>query len=156
MMLQMAWALRDVTDEYITLHGTPDLEKDRLTDLEWAIIAVIKDFLEKLSMSTKACESKESTVALIPPSMDYILSLFEKLKTSYKDDPTFASMFNSGWAKMHKYYELSDKTPVYIAVYSILHVNGSILRSIGRQSISGAKERMKTDKDVLGDEIQAF
>jgi len=64
--------------------------------MEWHIVYIIKDFLEKLSMSTKACESRESTLDLTLPSTDYILALFEKMKSEYKDNPTFASMFNSG------------------------------------------------------------
>jgi hypothetical protein len=81
---------------------------------------IIKDFLEKLSMSIKACESKESTLDLILPCTDYILSLFEKLKEQYKEDPTFSTMFNSGWKKMDKYYRASDKTPAYVAAV-VLH-----------------------------------
>ncbi len=60
------------------------------------------------------CESKESTLDLCLPVTDYILTLFEKHKNLYKDDPTFASMFNSSWAKMDKYYKLSDRTPTYV------------------------------------------
>ncbi len=67
-------------------------------------------------MSTKACESRESTLDLTLPSTDYILALFKKIKSKYKDNPTFVSMFNSGWAKIDKYYKLLDKTPAYIAV----------------------------------------
>ena len=47
-------------------------------------------------MSTKAYESRESTLDLSLPCTDYILSLFKKHKDIYKDDPTFATMFNSG------------------------------------------------------------
>jgi len=115
MMLQMAWALRDVVDNFISVHGTPDLQNDKLTDMEWSTVRVIKDFLEKLAMSTKACESQESTLDLSLPCTDYILALFERYKDEYKDAPTFATMFNSGWAKMEKYYKLSDKTPAYVA-----------------------------------------
>jgi len=116
----MAWALRDVINEFITLHGTLDLKKDKLTDMEWHTIRVIKDFLEKLLMLTKACESRESTLNLTLPSTDYILDLFKKIKTEYKDNLTFVSMFNSGWAKIDKYYKLTDKTPAYITVI-VLH-----------------------------------
>jgi hypothetical protein len=141
----MAWALRDVIDEFITLHGTVDLEKDRLTDMEWHTIHVIKDFLKKLSMSTKACESHELTLDLTLPSTDYILALFERMKTEYKDDPTFALMFNSGWAKMDKYYKLSDKTPAYVAVM-VLHPSRKwrwIEKHWKAEWILGAKAKMK-------------
>jgi len=57
-----------VIDEFIALHSTPDLEQDKLTDIEWHTVRVIKDFLEKLSMSTKACESAELTLNLTFPS----------------------------------------------------------------------------------------
>jgi hypothetical protein len=92
----MCWALRDIIDDYITIYGTLDLQDDKLTNIEWSIVRVIKDFLEKLSISTKACESRESTLDLTLPCTDYILALFERYKDKYKDDPTFATMFNSG------------------------------------------------------------
>ena len=92
----MAWALRDVINKFIILYSTLNLEKDKLTDMEWHTIRVIKDFLEKLLMLTKACESRESTLNLTLPSTDYILDLFKKIKTEYKDNPTFISMFNLG------------------------------------------------------------
>ena len=65
-------------------------------------------------MLTKVCKSKELTLNLYLPVTDYILTLFKKHKTPHKDDPTFMSMFNSGWAKMDKYYKLSDRTPTYV------------------------------------------
>ena len=114
-MLQMCWMLRDVINEYITIYGTPKLKKDRLTNLDQATVRVIKDFLEKLLMLTKAYELRESTLDLSLPYTDYILSLFKRLKDEYKDDPTFALMFNSGQVKINKYYKLLDKTPVYVA-----------------------------------------
>jgi hypothetical protein len=92
----MAWALRDVINEFITLYGDSKVIDNKLTDIEWSTVRVIKDFLKKLSMSTKAYELKESTLDLSLPCTDYILSLFEKHKDAYKDDPTFATMFNSG------------------------------------------------------------
>jgi hypothetical protein len=101
----MAWALRDIIDEFLNLYSDSDVVNNKLTDLEWSIVRVIKDFLEKLYMSTKACESRELTLDLsLPctdyilslPCTDYILSLFKKHKDIYKDDPTFATMFNSG------------------------------------------------------------
>jgi hypothetical protein len=65
-------------------------------------------------MLTKACELRESTLDLIFPYTDYILMLFERYKNKYKNDLTFATMFNSGWKKIDKYYKLSDKTPANI------------------------------------------
>jgi len=52
--------------------------------------------------------------------MDYILGEFEKAKQWHKDNPIFVPMFNSGWAKMAKYYGKTDKTPAYI-IALVLH-----------------------------------
>ena len=121
-MLQIAQALRDVINKYITIYGTPDLVNDKLTNMEQATVKVIKDFLEKLLMSTKACESKESTLNLCLPVTNYILTLFKKHKNLHKDDPMFVLMFNSGQAKIDKYYKLSDRTPTYV-VAMVLHLS---------------------------------
>ena len=142
----MCWALRDTIDEYIVIHGTPDLQDDKLTNIEWSTVRVIKDFLEKLSMSTKACESRESTLDLTLPCTDYILALFERYKDEYKDDPTFATMFNSGWKKMDKYYKLLDKTLANIA--AIVLYPGRKWKWIEKhwkaEWVILAKERVKT------------
>jgi hypothetical protein len=54
------------------------------------------------------------------PTTDYILLQFEKRKNQYRDDSIFAPNFNSGWAKIDKYYKLTDKTLVYLAAL-VLH-----------------------------------
>ena len=111
----MCQMLRDVINKYITIYSTLKLEKDKLTNLDQATIRVIKEFLKKLLMSTKACKSRDLTLDLSLPCTNYILSLFERLKDEYKDDFTFASMFNFSQLKINKYYKLSDKTLAYIA-----------------------------------------
>lgn len=47
-------------------------------------------------MSTKAYESKQSTLHLVLPYMDFILDHFEYAKIKHADDPIFAPMFNPG------------------------------------------------------------
>ena len=68
---------------------------------------------------TKVYESLYSTLSLILPSIDYILAQFEKAK-DLNDDDIIVLMYNSGWAKMDKYYKLSDLILVYIATI-VLH-----------------------------------
>jgi hypothetical protein len=85
-----------------------------LTDIKWSRIRVIKEFLEKLLILTKAYESQELTLDLSLPYTDYILALFKYHKDEYKNNPTFIIIFNSSWKKINKYYKLSDKTPAYI------------------------------------------
>ena len=52
--------------------------------------------------------------------MDYILAQFEQFKEANQNDIIMEPIFNSGWAKLNKYYRLSDSTPVYIAAI-VLH-----------------------------------
>jgi hypothetical protein len=54
--------------------------------------------------------------------MDYILNEFKKAKKEYINNVIFAPMFNSGWAKMSKYYSKTDKTLAYVAVI-VLHLS---------------------------------
>jgi hypothetical protein len=85
-------AIEDFMDEYVTA----DLLDDQLDDDEWQIIEKIKTFLARLSMRTKACESKQSTLDLGLPCMDFILGHFECAKITHADKPIFAPMFSSG------------------------------------------------------------
>jgi hypothetical protein len=67
-------------------------------------------------MLTKACELRELTFDLTFLCTDYIFMLFKRYKNEYKDNLTFATMFNSSWKKINKYYKLLNKTPANIAV----------------------------------------
>ena len=60
-------------------------------------------------------ESSVSTLDHVLPAMDYILEQFEQMKDKYRNNKTMASMFNSGWAKMEKYYNMTDESPAYVA-----------------------------------------
>jgi hypothetical protein len=92
----MAWALRDVINEFLRLYGDLDINNNKLIDIEWSIIRVIKEFLKKLIILIKACESKELILNLSLLYTNYILSLFKKHKDTYKDDPIFVIIFNLG------------------------------------------------------------
>ena len=120
MLLLTYQNLRDVIEEFFDLYSTIDIKNNKLTDNEQAIIQIIKDFLEKLSIATKVYKSKQSAFNLVLLSMDYILVQFEKFKAEYKDNLIFNPMFNLGQAKMDKYYRLSDSTPIYITTL-VLH-----------------------------------
>jgi hypothetical protein len=56
-------------------YATADLLDDQLHDDEWQIIEKIKTFLARSSMSTKACEPKQSTLDLVLPCIDFYLSV---------------------------------------------------------------------------------
>ncbi|KJZ70441.1 hypothetical protein HIM_10179 [Hirsutella minnesotensis 3608] len=71
-------------------------------------------------MTTKALESSFSTLDNVLLAMDFVLAQFEEGKDASAHDPIMAPMFNSGWAKMEKYYSLTDESPAYVAAI-VLH-----------------------------------
>jgi hypothetical protein len=62
--------------------------------------------------ATLANESQFSTIDLILPTMDFLLEKFEYAKQEYKDDIYMGPCCNAGWAKLDKYYGLTDRSPV--------------------------------------------
>ena len=47
--------------------------------------------------------------------MDFLLERFENAKIEYADDPFMGPCCNAGWAKLDKYYSLTERSPAYIA-----------------------------------------
>ena len=47
--------------------------------------------------------------------MDFILELFKEGKTLFQDDIILAPCFNSGWAKLTKYYNKTLDSLAYVA-----------------------------------------
>jgi hypothetical protein len=74
----------------------------------------IKGFLEKLSHATKALESPESCIDLTLPNFEYLLKVFETAKELNSTNHIIGPMVNSGWKKLHKYYQLSDESHAYV------------------------------------------
>ncbi len=57
-----------------------------------------------------------STLDNVLPAMDFIYKQFEHYKELHKHNKTMTLMFNSGWSKLEKYYNITDKSPAYVAV----------------------------------------
>jgi hypothetical protein len=102
-------------NSYVQRHKSEGVGDDELSNKDWKTLCNIHNFLDKLTQTTLALESSVSTLDNVLPAMDYILEQFEQYKEEYKNDKTMASMFNSGWAKMNKYYQMTEESPVYIA-----------------------------------------
>ncbi|OWT42447.1 hypothetical protein VFPPC_18547 [Pochonia chlamydosporia 170] len=119
-MLQAALSLKDAVDGYFNKWMEEDCAGDELSSEDWIILEKIKFFLEKLKMTTKALESSFATLDNVLLAMDFVLAQFEAGKEAYTDDPIMAPMYNSGWAKLDKYYRLTDESPAYVAAI-VLH-----------------------------------
>ncbi|KJZ74134.1 hypothetical protein HIM_05666 [Hirsutella minnesotensis 3608] len=119
-MLQTALHLRGAIEGYFNKWVEADCAGDELSPDDWLVLRKIKSFLEKLKMTTKALESSFATLDNVLLAMDFLLTQFEAGKEAHIDDPMMAPMYNSGWAKLDKYYCLTDESPAYVAAI-VLH-----------------------------------
>ncbi|KAI8416722.1 hypothetical protein FOFC_03035 [Fusarium oxysporum] len=119
-MLRAALNLKDAIDGYFNKWMDADCAGDELSLEDWIILEKIKSFLEKLKMTTKALESSFATLGNVLLVMDFALAQFEGGKEAAIDDPVMAPMYNSGWAKLDKYYRLTEESPAYVAAI-VLH-----------------------------------
>ena len=144
-MLDVAYNLRQVIEDFIDEYATADLLNDRLNNDEQEIIEKIKTFLARLSMSTKACESKQSTLDLVLPCIDFILGYFKGAKNKYADDLIFAPMFNSSQTKLNKYYYVLNRTLAYITALILypLRKQRQVKRYQNQEQIALAKAIIK-------------
>ena len=104
-------AIKAYFEEYID----EDCRLDELSEEEWELLQHIQEFLDAISQTTKALESNLVTLDNVLPAMDFILTQFKEGKKRFKDHSQFSKMFNSGWAKLNKYYMLTKDTPIYVA-----------------------------------------
>jgi hypothetical protein len=65
--------------------------------------------------ATVATKGYNATINRVLPTMDFLLEQFEAAKELYTNDPFISPCCNSGWAKLDKYYSLTERSPVYIA-----------------------------------------
>ena len=86
-----------------------------MSEQDWGELQKIAHFLEYFHDATLANETRFATIDLILPTMDFLLEKFEEAKRMYADDQYMGPCCNAGWAKLDKYYSLTDKSPVYIA-----------------------------------------
>lgn len=102
--------------EYFELYSD-DCPSDNLTDRDWQNLENIRDFLAKLSETTMALQGYLGTANLNSTlrGMEFIMEAYEQATVQFEDDPFLLPMLNSGWAKLKKYYDLSDAAPVHVA-----------------------------------------
>ena len=110
---------------HLTIKKVSFLEKDlynnRLTDAEWAVLAKIRDFLQPFKDTTMATQGRTATLEHVLPSMDFLLQHFEDAKTTAikNNDPIIVACIETGQAKLNHYYNLTDRSPVYIAAIAL-------------------------------------
>ncbi len=94
-----------------------DLHDDRLTNCDWVTLVKMRDFLRPFKDTTIATQGYAGTLEHVLPSMDFLLQHFEDAKAAAinDDDPVMVACIETGWAKLNRYYNLTDRSPVYVA-----------------------------------------
>jgi hypothetical protein len=96
-------------------HQYQENNDDLLSEKDWQDLQKLQDFLLFFYDATLATEGYNATIDRVLPTMDFLLEQFETAKCTYADDPFMSPCCNSGWAKLDKYYSLTERSPVYIA-----------------------------------------
>jgi hypothetical protein len=96
-------------------HQYQENNDDLLSEKDWQDLQKLQDFLLFFYDATLATEGYNATIDRVLPTMDFLLEQFEAAKCTYADDPFMSPCCNSGWAKLDKYYSLTERSPVYIA-----------------------------------------
>ncbi|OWT42236.1 hypothetical protein VFPPC_18636 [Pochonia chlamydosporia 170] len=96
-------------------HQYQENSDDLLSEKDWQELQKLQDFLLFFYDATTGTEGRNATIDRVLPTMDFLLEQFETAKEKYADDPFMSPCCNSGWAKLDKYYSLTDRSPVYIA-----------------------------------------
>jgi hypothetical protein len=96
-------------------HQYQENNDDLLSEKDWQDLQKLQDFLLFFYDATLATEGHNATIDRVLPTMDFLLEQFETAKCTYANDRFMSPCCNAGWAKLDKYYSLTDRSPVYIA-----------------------------------------
>lgn len=112
-MISTATILKTPVNLYC--HQYKENDRDLLSEQDWIELQKLQDFLLSFHHATLSTEARGDTIDKVLLSMDFLLEQFEDAKRVYAEDPFMGPCCNSGWAKLDKYYTLTERSPVYIA-----------------------------------------
>jgi hAT family C-terminal dimerisation region len=143
MMIDRALYMRDSIEGLVAVterHHSKDKrlpEEDSLTEEDWRVLCEIHHILEPFFYQTKYTEGRAKSAVHgciweTLPSIEFLLSHLERLKTHYQSescppaDPKVSDAelsnenrqrirecINNAWSKLDQYYKLLDDSPVY-------------------------------------------
>lgn len=100
----------------------PSIVDDYLTAEDWNVIAIYLDILKPLEKATLLLQGRPSRNARtgiwhVLPTMEWLLHQFESFKVEYQLHPDlhFRRSIDQAWAKLDKYYQLTEASPIYVA-----------------------------------------
>lgn len=110
------WAIRKIKGAIITLtNEDPALKDDVLSAKDWIDLAYIRDFLQGFHDATKMTESLGATLDRVLPTMDFLIERFESAATQFMEHHELSESIQTGYTKMLKYWNKTERAPVYIA-----------------------------------------
>ena len=110
------WAIEKLKGAIIAVaNEEPDLSQDLLSAEEWRILGHIRDFLQAFYDTTKATEGHAATLERVLPSMDFLVSHFEKAIVEFEQHDFMRESLHAGLTKMLSYWNKTERAPVYIA-----------------------------------------
>ena len=93
-----------------------ELIDDQLRAADWAILKAVRDFLRPFKDATLATEGKNSTIADVLISMDFLIEHYEETIAHFTNQNEFlCSALDAGYQKLLDYYNKKDRAPAYIA-----------------------------------------
>ena len=115
-MLHVFLRQRERIEEYV--NAVPELEDDRLTESDWKDLKEVLRLLEPFKKLTVLGEERGTlygSVGSVLWGFDILLEKLEKeRKKSRPSDAPYQKALDASWAKLCKYYELTDESSVYV------------------------------------------
>lgn len=118
------WALEKIKEPLqIYTTGADALREDILFSDDWRILEEIRDFLRSFHRATLVTEGQQSGLEKVIPTLDFLLEEFEQADAKYSNEDDkdnrvrhyLHTAVNAGWNKMLKYWNMHQKSGVYIA-----------------------------------------
>ena len=110
------WSLERIKDAIIQYSAQEkELEDDVLKSSEWEILQDIRDFLKPFFEVTLATEGRKHILEKILPSMEFLLSHYERALVKFEDNPYIVSCLDAGYTKLLKYFNIAERNSAYIA-----------------------------------------
>lgn len=170
---------RKVTDNYTKapparMQQKPSILNDYLSVDDWSVITELRNILQPLKAATIALQGHGSGASFgviwqVIPSMEKLLTHFEQLRQIHRPTESYSHLayhVNLGWQKLDKYYNLTDRAPVYVAAVVLHpHYTWQYLKSKWKDRpawLSEAEEAIQrlwqeySSKEVPADKPDAF
>jgi hypothetical protein len=111
--------LRLAVDLYCHQAGR-EMQADSLSSEDWVVLTNIHHFLRLFHQVTLETEGHAATRERVLSTIEFLLEQLEISKLQYSSDAYIRPCINSAWAKLDKYYSLTERSSAYIATMVLI------------------------------------